>query len=297
MNYNLTPIKYFVDIVETGGFSSAAKKNFVSETAVSVAIRKLEKELGYKLIDRNKGSLTLPPTGARFYKQAVALLLGYESLWQKTAERTPAQLRIHYLAGMAGAASRFANLLGQTYPHRFQTSFNQEILGPSINHLLSGEFDLLVGFAAAFRDNPKIVYRPMEPVSFQLVFNKDELAAERKGKELAARSTFYLQYWHSPSMDPIQQYMLGKYQQAGWTYAKLAGVNSFSGALLNVNFSGGFTMVPTTTTLPAGCDRLCSLHPAHLKEAFSLGLAVSKNNHSLIRIVDRVLSAPQKRPD
>ena len=40
MNYNLMPVKYFVDVVQTNGFISAAKRNYVSETAVSSAIKK-----------------------------------------------------------------------------------------------------------------------------------------------------------------------------------------------------------------------------------------------------------------
>ncbi|MBP2057174.1 DNA-binding transcriptional LysR family regulator [Lactobacillus colini] len=43
MKYNLMPLKYFIDVVETHGFISAAKRNYVSETAVSSAISKLEK--------------------------------------------------------------------------------------------------------------------------------------------------------------------------------------------------------------------------------------------------------------
>lgn len=43
MNYNIMPLKYFVDVAQTHGFISAAKRNYVSETAVSSAISKLEK--------------------------------------------------------------------------------------------------------------------------------------------------------------------------------------------------------------------------------------------------------------
>lgn len=45
MNYNLMPVKYFIDVVQTRGFISAAKRNYVSETAVSLAVNKLEKQV------------------------------------------------------------------------------------------------------------------------------------------------------------------------------------------------------------------------------------------------------------
>ena len=44
MKYSLLAYKYFIDVVETQGFTPAAKRNFVSQTAISNAIKNLEKD-------------------------------------------------------------------------------------------------------------------------------------------------------------------------------------------------------------------------------------------------------------
>lgn len=80
MNYNLMPFKYFVDVVQTQGFNSAAKRNYVSETAISNAISKLEQQIGHRLINRSSGNLTLTTYGQGFYQRAVALLYSYNEL-------------------------------------------------------------------------------------------------------------------------------------------------------------------------------------------------------------------------
>lgn len=46
-------IKLFIDTVEQGSFSGAAKLNYISQSAVSQAINKLEVEIKTKLFDRN----------------------------------------------------------------------------------------------------------------------------------------------------------------------------------------------------------------------------------------------------
>ena len=45
-------IYYFISVVEQGNFSAAAKKHYLSQSAISQQITKLEHELGFKLFDR-----------------------------------------------------------------------------------------------------------------------------------------------------------------------------------------------------------------------------------------------------
>ncbi len=52
---NLDSLQIFSDLVETGSFSRAAEKNFVSQSAVSQRLRALETDYGQTLIDRGAG--------------------------------------------------------------------------------------------------------------------------------------------------------------------------------------------------------------------------------------------------
>ena len=47
---------FFMSVVETGSFSQAAKKHYLSQAAISQQISKLEEEVGVRVFDRSKYS-------------------------------------------------------------------------------------------------------------------------------------------------------------------------------------------------------------------------------------------------
>ena len=54
---HLETLKVFCDIVETRSFSTAASKNFVTQSAVSQQIRMLEQRYGRQLLERTRGNV------------------------------------------------------------------------------------------------------------------------------------------------------------------------------------------------------------------------------------------------
>ena len=46
---DIRALKYLLSLAERGSFASAAKEHFVTQPAVSIALRKLEEELGQRL--------------------------------------------------------------------------------------------------------------------------------------------------------------------------------------------------------------------------------------------------------
>ncbi len=67
-------LEYFVQIVDCGTFSAAAQKNFITQSALSKIIKKLETELGCDLL-YSQGKNTVPTdTGRILYGQAKKIL-------------------------------------------------------------------------------------------------------------------------------------------------------------------------------------------------------------------------------
>jgi len=66
----LTELRYIVAVAREKHFSRAAESCFVSQPTLSVAIRKLEEELGVALFERAPGEAALTPVGARIVEQA-----------------------------------------------------------------------------------------------------------------------------------------------------------------------------------------------------------------------------------
>ena len=77
---NLDVMKTFCDLVDTGSFSKAAEANYISQSAVSQQLAKLERELSTQLISRGGGLVEATDAGKAFYEGARAILRRYEQL-------------------------------------------------------------------------------------------------------------------------------------------------------------------------------------------------------------------------
>src|SRR5512144_563705 len=69
-----TELKYLVAVANEKSFGRAAQKCFVSQPALSVAIQKLEDELGARLFERGKNEVSVTPVGERVVEQAQVVL-------------------------------------------------------------------------------------------------------------------------------------------------------------------------------------------------------------------------------
>jgi len=79
-NINIATMKTFCDLVDTGSFSRAAESNYVSQSAVSQQVAKLERDLSVQLISRGGGLITATAAGKAFYDGAREILRRYEQL-------------------------------------------------------------------------------------------------------------------------------------------------------------------------------------------------------------------------
>ncbi len=66
----LTELRYILALKDSGHFGKAAEKCFVSQPTLSVAIKKLEDELGISLFERNRGQIKTTPVGEQVIRQA-----------------------------------------------------------------------------------------------------------------------------------------------------------------------------------------------------------------------------------
>jgi LysR family hydrogen peroxide-inducible transcriptional activator len=70
----LTELRYIVAVARERHFGRAAEACFVSQPTLSVAIKKLEDELGVLLFERKSNDVTLTPSGERIVAQAQRVL-------------------------------------------------------------------------------------------------------------------------------------------------------------------------------------------------------------------------------
>ena len=70
----LTELRYIVAVARERHFGRAAEACFVSQPTLSVAVKKLEEELGVTLFERGPSEVTVTPGGAGIVEQAQRVL-------------------------------------------------------------------------------------------------------------------------------------------------------------------------------------------------------------------------------
>lgn len=71
-------LEVFVRVIETGGFSAAARSLEMTPSAVSKLVARLEQRLGTRLLQRSTRQLQLTPEGCAFYERGLRVLADLE---------------------------------------------------------------------------------------------------------------------------------------------------------------------------------------------------------------------------
>ncbi|AOB33479.1 hypothetical protein AKI39_06830 [Bordetella sp. H567] len=115
----LRHLRSFVAVADTGSFTRAAERLFLTQSSLSSTIHQLEEDVGIKLFDRTTRSVTLTPAALHLHQQAKALLLQFDAM---VSDLRAVALRQHGHLRIAAAPSIVAWLLIPSLP-RFQAEY------------------------------------------------------------------------------------------------------------------------------------------------------------------------------
>ncbi len=172
---NLSLYKYFYETARAGSISSAAKKLYVSQPAVSSMIGNLEKELNTVLFFRTSRGITLTPEGALlfdFVKSAFSFLEAGENKLQEISNLSGGLLRI----GASDMTLRFFLL---KYIRQFNTAYPGVHLTvtnaptpQTLEALKCGKIDLCV-VSGPIAEDDALITIPVKTVEDIFVANAD----------------------------------------------------------------------------------------------------------------------------
>lgn len=146
MNYVQT--QQFLAIVKYMNLSKAAKELYISQPALSLALGRLEKELGVRLFYRDGNKLILSPDGEELYSYFKDLRDSYQRLLQKAdalKERTEEYIRIAF----AGSAMQFAALYMSDFLSNYKGKVIKKIYAPPMlaqDLLLNQQVDFVISY-------------------------------------------------------------------------------------------------------------------------------------------------------
>ena len=128
----LRQIRYFLAVQETGSFTRASEKLFVTQPALSSAVKALEEELGATLLKRSHKRVSLTAAGLRFRDRAFAILAECNAAKRDLMDQqNQRQMRLAILSTLN--TPPINRLL-----HGFRTTYPEVII-----HLQSGSKDAL----------------------------------------------------------------------------------------------------------------------------------------------------------
>src|SRR5215217_1478616 len=80
-NIDVALLRAFDAVVEAGGVTSAARLLNITQSAVSLQLKRLEETFGCRLIERDRRGIRLTPQGERLLAQARRLLRNNDEIW------------------------------------------------------------------------------------------------------------------------------------------------------------------------------------------------------------------------
>lgn len=177
----LNELRYIVAVSQEGNFRRAAEKVFVSQPALSLAIQKLEEELGVQIFERSRTAVSVTPAGEMIVAQAQRVLEEVAQI-REIASQGKDQLTGTLKVGAIFTVGPY--LLPQLIPVLKQKAPNmplemEENMTANLQALLiNGRLDVII-IALPF-NVPGIATLPLYDEDFSVVVPLDHAWANRK---------------------------------------------------------------------------------------------------------------------
>lgn len=139
-------IQVFLTIVHAGSFKAASQQLHKTQPSLSVAVKKLEEELGLALFDRRPYRPTLTPEGRAFYERAMKTYKSFQELeyfGKELGQGIEGEVRLALDA--ACPLDRLGPFLHQFFESRStKLNLSVEVLEGSLSKLQNREVDLAI---------------------------------------------------------------------------------------------------------------------------------------------------------
>ena len=177
----LTELRYIVTLAQEQHFGHAAERCFVSQPTLSIAVKKLEDELGVALFERSKNQVLATPLGEKVVAQAQLVLEQTEVIKQivtagKDQLSSPLKVGAIYTIGPFLFPHFIPELqrLAPSMPLYVEEGFTATLR----QRLRTGELDIII-VALPFTE-PDVVAQPLYDEPFVVLMHRDHPLARQE---------------------------------------------------------------------------------------------------------------------
>jgi LysR family hydrogen peroxide-inducible transcriptional activator len=290
----LTELKYIVHVAEYKHFVRAAESCNVSQPTLSVAVKKLEEELGVAIFERSRHEVSLTPVGERIVQEAKTILqqvAHLKEIAQEADDQLSGQIKIgaihtvgpYFFPHVIPCLKKLAPNLGLY----IEEGFTRDL----VERLKHGELDMIL-IAMPFT-TPGIVGRPIYDEPLHVMMPKNHPWAQQKSIDpncLAQGDLFIL-----GAGNCFRDHVLGLCPDCFKSTLNHEGKTVEGGSLETIRsmvYSGmGATVLPATALRPEDLKSdLVSIKPFNVQASRQIGL-FWRDSYPRTQVVDVMLKA------
>lgn len=289
-------LEVFVAVAEELHFGRAAERVRMAQSPLSQVVRKLERQLGVSLFDRNTRSVSLTAAGAALLPHARAVLAEIE-LAQRATRTASGQVYGRVRIGFSGLLNHatlppLTSAIRRRYPAIELNLVGRSSSAELINALRHGSLDL--AFIGLPNEREGIVSRPVNTEPLVALLPADHALAGRPRIDLGdLRADAFVS---TPEPSVLREQVVAACLAAGFRPEIVSTVPDAYVLLLLVAAGVGVSLVPESLgdVLPAGCVLVGLPDPA---PQLTAGLAWRQDDdavalRAVLDVADVVLPAP-----
>ena len=242
MNVQVSQLKYLLALIRTQSFSEAAAQCFVSQPALSMAIRKLEEELNITLFDRKSSPIVLTEKGEIIASQAQKIIEDFALLEKITAELQSLEpkgtLNLSVIPTLAPyLIPLFINKFSTDFPN-IDLTIEEDSTKVILHKLRNSETD--VALLVTPIDDKSLIYNPLFFEEFYLYTNE-----KMEVKNIAAEDIDYKNLWLLKEGHCMRQQMINICESRDLEHTNITYNAGSIESLINIaDISGGMTIIP-----------------------------------------------------
>lgn len=251
---NTNQLKYFIAVADNLNFTKAAEKFFISQTAMSLQIKALEKTLKVELFNRNNRKVTLTPEGIIFYKEAKHILDHINAAINDIANlssNSMGNLKIGFVKNFSSTnnISKFIKEFKNRFPkvNISLTDGDSETLYAQLSH---GDLDLIFNIDFNSENCSKFSYKPLNKEPIFLILNKEHTLAKRTTINISDLKDLDLITLNRNVCPNGFDKMISDFFNSGFSPKISKQCSSIDMILLMIELNMGVTLLPKCISIP-----------------------------------------------
>nr|WP_236844308.1 MULTISPECIES: LysR family transcriptional regulator [unclassified Bordetella] len=178
-------MRCFLEIAQTGSFTAAASRLFMTQSSITYTIQQFEEAIGLKLFDRSTRRVSLTVEGERYVPEAQRLIQLFDTSiadLRATAQLQRGEIRI---ASAISFIEFFLVDIIREFKERhpnIRVSIRDAGAGLVERMVINGEIDLAI--AGRFEDRPDLVYTPLLKDRYGAIFDPADPLAQNMDEPL-----------------------------------------------------------------------------------------------------------------